>query len=77
MQAHWSTLTDMDADINQLIFIKTPSKTMRFFIKTTGHYTATVTRPQSPMKVVLHFALSMQSGTSTNSTRITKYSILP
>ncbi len=33
MQAHWSTLTDMDADINQLIFIKNSIKNDEIFYK--------------------------------------------
>lgn len=33
MHAHWSTLTDMDADINQLIFIKNSIKNDEIFYK--------------------------------------------
>jgi uncharacterized protein affecting Mg2+/Co2+ transport len=33
MQSHWSTLTDMDADINQLIFIKNSIKNDEIFYK--------------------------------------------
>jgi len=33
MQAHWSTLTDMDAEINQLIFIKNSIKNDEIFYK--------------------------------------------
>ena len=33
MQAYWSTLTDMDADINQLIFIKNSIKNDEIFYK--------------------------------------------
>ena len=33
MQAHWCTLTDMDADINQLIFIKNSIKNDEIFYK--------------------------------------------
>lgn len=33
MQAHWFTLTDMDADINQLIFIKNSIKNDEIFYK--------------------------------------------
>ena len=33
MQAHWSTLTNMDADINQLIFIKNSIKNDEIFYK--------------------------------------------
>ena len=33
MQAHWSNLTDMDADINQLIFIKNSIKNDEIFYK--------------------------------------------
>lgn len=33
MQAHWSTLTDMDAYINQLIFIKNSIKNDEIFYK--------------------------------------------
>ena len=33
MQAHWSTLTDMDADINRLIFIKNSIKNDEIFYK--------------------------------------------
>ena len=33
MQSHWSTLTDMDAEINQLIFIKNSIKNDEIFYK--------------------------------------------